>query len=207
MRQHLLEGRKEFGTALLLGDLAGNVVVEDAHAEPAAAVGHSLADAAEPQNAKPLAMNAGAQRRGPHRLPTSLLVHDAEILAKPARGTQQERERGIGGAARQHLGRVRHDQAFGLARGDIDMVEAHADRGGNPDGRRDIRKVFCRQPLPAARKHEAFGLVVATGLEQLGHRQQAVGDQRVELLLRPCDDVGRKFARNHDPSGHFVSSS
>ena len=105
------------------------VVGDDAHAERAGALRDFLADAAEPGDAERLASQLGAEEA--LLLPLRLL-HRAVGGRNDAGQRQHERARVLGDADAVGARRVDDEDAARAGRGDIDVVDAGAGAGDDP---------------------------------------------------------------------------
>ena len=132
--------------AVVRGEVGGDerVVGDDGHPEGAGAGGDFLADAAEADHAERLAADLDA---GELLLLPLALLHRGVGRGDRARQREDERERELGDADAVGAGRVHDDDAPRAGGGEVDVVDAGAGAGDDPElrgladqGRRDLRR-------------------------------------------------------------------
>jgi hypothetical protein len=200
MRQHLVEAFP-IGRAELFLDLRRHrpaVVIVDLQAEGASPAGHRLADTAHADDAETLAADAMSEHPGrrPAR-PVLAFGDETGALGQPPRHRENQRHGHIGGVLGQHLRGVGHGDAASVCGGDIDIVDAVAEIGDQPQLAVGLVEDRFGQ-LVRDRRHQDVG--VADRIDELLRRQRLVLEIEagIEQFAHARFDAVRQLAGDHN---------
>ena len=197
-RQHVVEIRVVCGAPFQFGRQAGPSMIQHLHIEPPRALRKRSADPPHAQDADPLAGHPHPQQLALADAVAPALPHDAVVFQSAASGGEQQHHGVVGGALVQHAGRVGDGDAARPGRRDVDMVEADATGGADPDagrqpgdGRGGQRQRVGEQDRLSFQRRGGGG--------DLGHGHVArpLMDHRVELRPRSGDHRVRGQAGQH----------
>ena len=177
---------------------AAAIVVVDLQPEGLGAAGDGLADAAHADDAEPFAPDAMAEHPG--RGPAGpILVAEEHLGAfgQPPRHGENERHGHVGGVLGEDARRIGHGDAALQRGGDVDVVDAVAEIGDQPQLLAGMAE-HGAVDLIGDRRHDDVGDL--DRLDQLGlaHRLVVEIEPRVEQLAHARFDAVRQFAGDHD---------